>query len=113
MLGGTAIFYQQAPDNTALPYVVFSHQAGQPDNTHGRDMRNQIVYVRCYSGTVAQAGSIDSICGTTLHRRSLSVTGYTNFWTAREQEFSIVENEPNGEKTYMAGAYYRVRLTPS
>jgi hypothetical protein len=113
LLGGTAIYYQQAPDNAALPYVVFSHQAGQPDNTHGHDMRNQLVFVRGYSGTVTQAGSIDLICGTTLHRRSLSVTGYTNFWTAREQEFSMIDNEPNGEKTYMAGAYYRVRLTPS
>jgi len=112
LLGGTAIHYQQAPDNAALPYVVFSHQSGQPDNTHSHDMRNQIIYVRGYSSAVAQAGSIDLHCGTTLHRRSLSVTGYTNFWTARETEFNQVENAPNGEKIYMSGAFYRVRLTP-
>lgn len=113
LLGGTAIYYLQAPDNASLPYVVFSHQAGQPDNTHAHDMRNQVVFVRGYAGTVTVAGSIDLHCGTTLHRRGLSVSGYTNFWTAREQEFSMIENEPNGEKTYMAGAYYRVRLTPT
>jgi hypothetical protein len=112
LLGGTAVYYQQAPDNAALPYVVFSHQAGQPDNTHGTDNRNQIVYVRGYAGTVATAGSIDLHCGTTLHRRSLSVSGYDNFWTARETEFSLIENEPNGSKIYMAGAFYRVRLSP-
>ena len=112
LLGGTAIHYQQAPDNAALPYVVFSHQAGQPDNTHGVDDRNQIIYVRGYSGTATQAGSIDLHCGTTLHRRSLSVSGYTNFWTARETEFNMIENTPSGEKIYMAGAFYRVRLSP-
>ena len=92
LLGGSAVYYQQAPDNADLPYVVFSHPAGQPDNTHGNDMRNQLVYVRGYSGTVAQAGSIDLHCGTTLHRRSLSVSGYSNFWTAREQEFNLIDN---------------------
>jgi hypothetical protein len=113
LLGGTAIYYLQAPDNASLPYVVFSHQAGQPDNTHAHDMRNQVLFVRGYAGTASIAGSVDLICGTTLHRRTLSVTGYTNFWTAREQEFNLIENEPNGEKTYMSGAFYRIRLTPS
>ena len=113
LLGGSAIYYQQAPDSAVLPYVVFSNAAGQPDNTHGHDMRNQVVYVRGYSGTAAQAGSIDLHCGTTLHRLSLSVSGYSNFWTAREQEFNLVENTPSGEKIYTAGAYYRVRITPT
>jgi hypothetical protein len=111
-LGGTAVYYQQAPDHASLPYVVFSHQAGQPDNTHGTDDRSQIIYVRGYSGTATQAGSIDLHCGTTLHRRSLSVAGYTNFWTVRETEQNMIENTPSGEKIYMAGAFYRVRLSP-
>jgi hypothetical protein len=90
LLGGTAVYYQQAPDHANLPYVVFSHQAGQPDNTHGNDDRSQIVYVRGYSGTATQAGSIDLHCGTTLHRRALTVAGYTNFWTTRETELNLV-----------------------
>lgn len=112
-LGGTAIYYMQAPDGATRPYVVFSNQAGQPDNTHGHDMRNQIIYVRGYANTTAQSGSIDNHCGTALHRRQLSVSGYVNFWTVRETEFALIENEPNGQKIYSHGAFYRVRLTPT
>lgn len=113
LLGGTAVYYMQAPDGATLPYVVFSHQAGNPDNTHAHDMRNQIVYVRGFASSPAMSGSIDMVCGTTLHRRTLAVSGYSNFWTARETELATIENEPNGQKVYGHGAMYRIRLTPS
>ena len=46
LLGGTAIYYQQAPDNQALPFVVYSLQAGGPDNINPSDLRNQVYFVR-------------------------------------------------------------------
>lgn len=110
LLGGTAVYYLQAPDKATLPYVVFSHQAGGPDNIYAGDMRNQLVYVRGFASTPAVSGSIDYHCGTALHKRTLSVTGYSNFWTVRETELSGIENEPNGQKIYSHGAIYRIRL---
>lgn len=110
LLGGTAIYDQHAPDNKALPYVVFSLQAGGPDNINPSDLRNQLYFVRCYTSTRDLAGSIDAQCSASLHKATITVAGYTNIWTARETEFAMPINEPNGQRTYMAGAYYRIRL---
>lgn len=110
LLGGTAIYYQQAPDNQALPFVVFSLQAGGPQNINPSDLRNQLYFVRGYAATPALAGSIDAQCNASLHGVTLTVSGYTNFWTVRENDFAMPINEPNGARSNMAGAYYRIRL---
>jgi len=111
LAGTTSIYYQQAPDGVTFDYVVFSHQAGGPENIYSGDLRDQLVYVRGYSTTgPAAAGSIDAQVSTLLHRGTVNVSGYTNFWMVREQEFSLVENAPNGKKVWMAGAFYRIRL---
>lgn len=110
LLGGTAIYYQQAPDNQALPFVVFSLQAGGAENINPSDLRNQLYFVRGYAATPALAGSIDAQCHASLHGATLSVSGYTNFWTVRESDFAMPINEPNGTRSNMAGAYYRIRL---
>lgn len=110
-LVGTRIYYAQAPDHVAYPFVVFSHQAGTPLNIQLSDMRDQLVYVRAYSTNPAQAGTIDAYCSALLHRRQLTVTGWNNFWSARETDVSLVENQPDGETVHSVGAVYRIRLS--
>ncbi len=112
LLSGTAaIYYLQAPDGAELDYVVFSHQGGGPENITASDMRNQLVFVRGYSAVgPAKAGSIDARCSAILHGKALNVSGYTNFWLAREDDLSLVMNAPDGNQVWMAGAIYRVRL---
>ena len=110
-LVGTRIYYAQAPDHAALPYVVYSHQAGGPLNIQLSDMRDQIVYVRGYSTNPAQAGTIDAYCSALLHRKTLSVTGWNNFWTARETDINLVETQQDGVQVHTAGALYRIRLS--
>lgn len=111
LAGTTAIYYQQAPDEAAYDYVVFSHPAGGPENIYSGDLRDQLVFVRGYSNTgPAAAGSIDAQISASLHGGSINVSGYTNFWLVREQDFSLVEAPPRGERVYMAGANYRIRL---
>lgn len=110
LLGGTAIYYQQAPDGAALPYVVFSLQAGGPENETPSDAWNELYYVRGYAQSPSTAGSIDYECNALLHRKSLTVTGYTNFWTARESGITLVETPPSGGQIWSSGALYRVRL---
>ena len=110
-LGGTAIYADLAPDGTALPYVVFSHTAGGPDNITPRDMRSDLWFVRAYASSRATANLLDGHISDLLHKGSLSVTGWTTFWLVREMGFSLVETPPNGTRIYMAGADYRVRIS--
>lgn len=112
LLAGTAsIYYQQAPDGAILPYVVFNSQGGGPDNTNASDMRDMVYHVRGYANSPALAGSVDAQISSLLHRGSVTVSGYTNFWLVRETDTSLVENPPDQEKIHMAGGIYRIRLT--
>ena len=110
-LGGTAIYYQHAPDGEPYPYVVLSHQAGGPDNINPSDLRSMSYYVRGYSTSRALAGSIDALCSASLHKQALTVSGYTNFWTVRETDVAPPpEITPAGGRVYAAGGFYRIRL---
>lgn len=109
-LGGTAIYQMQAPPNAALPYVVMSSAGGGPENITPSDMRNQIIYVRAYANTPAQANSLDALVSERLHRQVITVTGFTNLYTWRETDFQLVDNPADQSPVYVAGADYRVRL---
>lgn len=113
LLGGTAIYHAQAPDGTALPYLVFSTQSMIDENQTANRTKNALVYVRAYATKAAQAGSIDAAADALLHDVPLTVTGYTNFWLRRDGEVELIENTPNGSKIYSSGATYRVRLDKS
>ena len=110
-LGGTAIYYQLAPDDAALPYVVWSYQFGpnEPQRTRHRDPE-ALVYVRGYAAKANQAGSIDAAVDALLHARPLTVTGYTNYWIGRTQSIADVEVDDAQFKTYSAGALYDIRV---
>jgi hypothetical protein len=108
---GSAVFFNQAKDAQPLPYVVFDYTADVTENITPRDMNNALLFIRAYASTPAQAGTIDQQIKTLLHLKTLVVSGYANFWTARENAFSFVETDPAGRKTHMAGAEYRIRLS--
>lgn len=110
-LGGTAIYAEQAPDNSQLPYVVFNHQGGGLENLNADNLRNNVWFVRGYATTRAQANRIDGGCQDLLHKKPLTVTGYTNFWTVREDDVSLVETPPDEQRIFMAGGMYRIRIT--
>jgi hypothetical protein len=107
--GTASIYNSQAPDGATMPYIVFSLQAGGPDNINPSSMENSVVFVRGYalSGTVAQ--NIDSKLDAVLRGASLSVSGYTNFWTSRESDLYMPNLMPDGKTAWMAGGLYRIR----
>ena len=114
LAGTTSVYHIQAPDNATLPYVVFNVQAGGDENQTPSRMKNLIVYARAYSASSAlQAGSIDSQIDTLLHAGTISVSGWSNFWLSRELDLELVDNLPSGEKVWMSGGYYRIRLDQS
>lgn len=109
-LGGTAIYYGQAPDDVNLPYVVWNYQYSAPDNMTPRESTTQLVYIRAYAASAAQAGTVDGLICDLLHKGSVTVTGWNNFWIARETEFAFPEVDEAKVTTWTAGAYYRVRM---
>ena len=107
---GTAVFFNQAPDDQPLPYVVFDYTADIDENATPNRTRNAVIDIRTFAATMAQAGTIDAQIDALLHLQTLSVSGWSNFWTARESSFSFSETDPSGRMTHMAGAEYRIRL---
>jgi len=106
------IYYLQAPAGRTLPYVIYSHYGGGPDNINPSDMHNNLVYVRGYADNQQLSGSIDYQCYLALHKQTLSVVGYTNFATFREMDVPpLVEHTDRGEDIYSSGGVYRIRLT--
>lgn len=112
LLAGTASIYKgQAPEAATYPYVVFSAAGGGPDNDSPSDMRTEVYFVRGYATSSAYTASlIDEQVSALLHRNPLTVTGYTNFYVAREGEQELIETLPNGAPCWMSGAMYRIRI---
>jgi hypothetical protein len=115
LAGTTSVYYLQAPDAATFDYVVWNWQAGPTDdNETAKRAVGGLAFVRTYSATsAARAGSIDAQIDALLHGKTLTVSGWANFWTAREESLSLVETDEAGRQTFMAGATYRVRLGKS
>ena len=109
--GSASIFHMRAPDNAALPYVVFSEQGGGDENLTANRTKNIVEFVRGYAtGPPSKAAAIDAQIDLALHDTSPSVTGYTTFWCMREMDLETVEVTAAGVPVFMAGATYRIRL---
>jgi len=109
-LGGTLIFNQLAPPDTALPYVIFQYQGGGDENLISRRMINTPYTVKAVAASKAKAHSINEDIDAALHMQTLTVSGYTNFWTAREDRVSYHELESDGAPVFHEGGVYRIRL---
>jgi len=108
--GDTAIYYGVAPQETARPYVVFFNAGGGPDNTYPSDLTSEVYVVKAVADNLGGALTVDNACKTALHKQTLTVTGYTNIWTRREDEVSLTEVSDDGTVIRHEGAYYRIRV---
>jgi hypothetical protein len=112
--GSTSFYYQMPPDNPTYPLVIWNLQGGGDLNMTPKRRKSLVVYIRAYSKvSAAQAGSIDKQIDTLLHGKSLSVSGWANYWLMRESDVELVENPPDGNKIYSAGGFYRVEIEKS
>jgi hypothetical protein len=111
LASGTAIYFDQAPDAASLPYVVWSYAGGPGhENASRHETVDELVYVRGFAARPDVAGSISGQIDSTLHGKTLSVSGWVNFWTTRTQNISNVEIDSAQQKTWSRGSFYRVRL---
>jgi hypothetical protein len=118
--GGTllSVFYQQAPDNAVLPYVVFLYpsELDQNDTPH----RVKDVVLRAYgvttpsTGGATLAGTIDATIDGLLHGKSLTFSGTPAAWGTvklmRENGYQLISTSEAGIRYYTSGADYRVIL---
>jgi len=106
---GTAVYFLQAPDNAVLPYIVWDYVNEGEENTNPHRGKDCVLFIRAYASTPSAAGVIDGQIDTALHEKTLTITGWTNIQTRRENGMSMVETDSAGRKTYMCGADYRIR----
>ena len=105
---GAAVFYLGAPDAQPLPFIVWDYAADRDTNYTPNRVKDSLVFIRAYAATPAAAGTIDGQIDALLHMKPLTITGYNNFWIARENAYSLEQTDQAGKKSYMAGAEYRV-----
>ena len=109
-LGGTAIYNGIAPRDAALPYVVFSLASGLEENLTPTESQRLVYLVKGVATTLLQAGTIADQVYALLHNQTLTVSGATNFWTARESILAYTEVEPTGATVGHAGGEYLIRI---
>jgi len=112
--GGTAspsVFFEQAPDNQSTPYVVFLYPSELDNNQQSRRLKDVVVRVYGVANSPAVAGSLDSAIDTLLHRKALTMTGWTNLQLIRENGYQLVSTSESGIRYYTSGADYRAEIT--
>jgi len=107
---GTAIYQDQAPPGTARPYVIFGWAGGGNENINPSELLNFVYSVKGVSDVLETASDIAARVKTVLHKQSITVVGYTNFWLNAEGELRLTEVAPDGDPIYHRGAFYRIRL---
>lgn len=113
LLGGTAIYNSVIPQDASLPCVVFSQASGIEENVTPTDSERFVYLVKGVARSLYSAGQIADEVRTLLHERVLTVTGYTNFWTAQETYVRYTETDPGGQTIGHAGGEYAIRLAKS
>ena len=112
LAGTTSVYNSAVPRDVSYDVVVFQLMGGGDDNETPTRSKSLVYMVKGVSQTsMKTAGLIDNQIDTLLHRKTLTVTGWTNFWTAREQDIEFVETTPEGRNYWHSGGLYRVRLT--
>ena len=110
LLAGTNSIYKDNAGTANYPYVIFNLMGGGETNETPNRAKDVVYFIRAYTkGSTLEAGNIDTQIDNLLHGKTLSISGRSNFWTAREGEFEDTEYLSNGEPVYMAGALYRIR----
>ena len=107
----TRCFDTQAPEGTALPYVVFQQSAGGSDNITPNPTADFEYRIECIGSTKAQsrigAGYIED---TFPLVGAIAVPGYTNYACQEGRYLDRVDNI-GGTQYWRQGSFYRFRLT--
>jgi hypothetical protein len=109
--GASGVHNRIAPQGSPLPYVIVGWQGGGDENSSPRRARNTLYSVQALAETLDDAEAIDAALDALLHMHTLAVTGWDNFWMAREGDIAYQEVDPTGRPIFHAGGIYRIRLS--
>lgn len=96
LVGGTAtprIYALQAPASATLPYVIFYLNAGGVGNLTPREDFNVTYRVEAVAETRQGAQTLMEACFGALHRDSLTVTGWSNFYAHVDTMLAMIKNQ--------------------
>lgn len=106
-----AVYNAVTSASAALPYVVFSLNAGGPTNRTPRRAETLVYLVKGVAkADAARAADIDAQIDAALHNQTLTVVGWSNYWLTRESRVRFDEMDSGGKPIFHAGGLYRARL---
>jgi len=107
-----SVFNVQIPDGYAFPVIVFNWQGGGDLNDTPTRAKEPLYQIKAISSvSMYQAGQIDDALDAVLHNVALTVSGWTNYWIARESDVRYGELTPAGHYFYHSGGIYRIGLS--
>jgi len=113
LVGGAVtprIYNLQAPIQSALPYIVFYHNAGGFDNLTPRGEYTFDYRVECVADSRQVCYTVANACATHLHNNDIPLTGYSNYSTKIGQVYSFIEND-NGKQYWRKGFDIKIRYS--
>ncbi len=109
--GSLSIYNTDAPYEAIYDYIIFNVQGGGDTNDSPHRVKDLEVQVRGYTQIgMARAGTIDMQVDALLHRQTLTVSGWLNFWLVRTQEIQLVEYDEANHPIYSCGGLYDVKI---
>lgn len=106
-----SIFYEQAPEGAAYPFVIFAKQAGTPTETLGDPsaLESDVWLVKAVdrSASADTAETIQARLISLLNDASLSISGATHLYLRRESDVDYPETA-DGVLYRHAGALFRL-----
>lgn len=114
LLGGTAFYYRQAPDNAPANYVVFSYLAGGSENVTPRDSWDTRWGIEFVGSSPQTAGSAAGIIYDALHN-NFDIGLDAPYQTIKMQHTARIDRIENIDRKQIwhAGGVYRLRATTS
>ena len=111
LASGSAVYNQAIPHGAAYPCVVFNFSGGGDANETPLRRKDVLYTIKAISKTsVANAGAIDAQLDALYHNRALTVSGWNNYWSAREGDIAYTEVTERGDNIYHNGGGYRFRF---
>lgn len=114
LAGTTSLYFEQAPDNASLPYVLWLFPSEVDENTIQHRMKDVVIRAYGVASAPALAGTIDAQLDSLLHNGTLTfgtATGWSPIWLRRENGYQLISTSESGVRYYTSGADYRVEIT--
>lgn len=109
--GGSAVYFQQAPLDAALPYVVIILAGGGPENDSPLQSGDVMYYVKGVAETARVAGNIAESIRSALHEQSLSMDSPWTAYRCQLQEVLMFAENVERRQFWHAGGSYRIRFS--